>query len=974
MASTPKPAEPSTNSILKHLLLYCRRGLYGGSQASIWASIGWVLFLIFLAFIAQPIGTLISLGAGVILHLLHVLWEHGEHFWLGTEHEKRGDHSAPNGSPSTSPGALAPLWKWQRIGLWMFGSVGVFALIEEAKEYFHIFLASVLILFPAGVILTIAVLLFSDLRRKLWPTENTLEDLVTESLFRVVLAIPLSVLTASFIAGATSLLLFIMVEPQQSGHFVSLLWWWVSASFVCIVAAPRAFLGAFKFIVLRAFIGALISIALLVVFWIVSTHVALGRLNAASNDFELSRTAENRRHYSKIDYFEARERPNIAERIEGFIWSQFDPRHFLDTVGDPFVPASFSFQAESLASHEPHGATSPRVGKVQTFIRWMAKGCGCPDSLSPAEEREVKETVYWMEKDDAELTVYAAYHGAFCKELRQGLKSGMLRSWFILMFFVLGIMEAAHSPVTETSGRKTLRAPALTILVVGVGVVLALGALFVRYGVPSELVVKPNSVELPDSGGDVKLEWSAHHWHRCEMWLDWNQWVKRLECPGPDQGLRIAPNSSPWPAYYTVTVEAIGWLSRQSSRVSIVVSPPSQAMRRDFHVLRSNESDSLCAMAVDESGSIYLAGSSTCTFSGKGTDSSDFYVAKYDSVRKHQWEVGYAKYPGTICCVAVDHAHNVYFGGSFYWQDKPCSRSGMGDYDTTVSRSSAYLQKVGPDGNELGGIVVIGADEDDELSGLAIDTAGNVYAAGTTKPVCVRDLGESIESDAFLVKYNSNLERLGMVQFGTNHDDVATGVAVDASSMVYVTGYTKGPLYLENEQAFLAQFDGHEFDGNNKPGRWARKYGALSEVDWAQFIVPGPAPVLPVLSVDPSEEGIIYVAGGTGNRSFLGKYKANGDNVWFRPSELIRGSAIAAEAGALYQASNSLISKHDGGNGNLQWAYQLDSLYDSRALLVGPIGLYVAGETIRTVDSKPGPASRHVFVGKLVPERAQSKQ
>ena len=85
-----------------------------------------------------------------------------------------------------------------------------------------------------------------------------------------------------------------------------------------------------------------------------------------------------------------------------------------------------------------------------------------------------------------------------------------------------------------------------------------------------------------------------------------------------------------------------------------------------------------------------------------------------------------------------------------------------------------------------------GTSGDDFARGVAVDSSGNVYAAGMTAGGL--DGSNAGSNDLFVVKYNSSGTKQWTKQLGTSSHDYASGVAVDSSDNLYVSGYTAGGL------------------------------------------------------------------------------------------------------------------------------------------------------------------------------------
>jgi uncharacterized delta-60 repeat protein len=177
-----------------------------------------------------------------------------------------------------------------------------------------------------------------------------------------------------------------------------------------------------------------------------------------------------------------------------------------------------------------------------------------------------------------------------------------------------------------------------------------------------------------------------------------------------------------------------------------------------------NSSDRVNAIAVDDTGNVYVTGVSM----GSGTH-TDYATIKYSSDGIEQW---IARYNDTengrdeAVDLAVDASENVYVTGSSIGP-------GRTDFDYTTIKYNA-------DGGEQWITRFNGPrNSSDRTAALVIDDTGNVYVTGT----------------ASTVKYNAD----GIEQWVADKDSgyVPIAIALDKSNNIYVTGavYDFSPLF-----------------------------------------------------------------------------------------------------------------------------------------------------------------------------------
>ena len=98
----------------------------------------------------------------------------------------------------------------------------------------------------------------------------------------------------------------------------------------------------------------------------------------------------------------------------------------------------------------------------------------------------------------------------------------------------------------------------------------------------------------------------------------------------------------------------------------------------------------------------------------------------------------------------------------------------------------------------------------DDVWSIAVDTAGNVYTAGSTGGD-LYGFNAGVEFDIFVNKFDLLGNLIASVQFGTAYDDSQPYISVDSSGNVFIAGWTLGVFtgntFLGNYDVFVAKFN-----------------------------------------------------------------------------------------------------------------------------------------------------------------------
>ena len=319
------------------------------------------------------------------------------------------------------------------------------------------------------------------------------------------------------------------------------------------------------------------------------------------------------------------------------------------------------------------------------------------------------------------------------------------------------------------------------------------------------------------------------------------------------------------------------------------------------------------SIAIDPSGNVYVMGFQYFRGSGESVR-TDFVTIKYNSAGVQQWQRSYngPHSRGQTGYLGLDAANNVYIAGT-----------SMGEEDDEGTRQPDYaVIKYDNNGNQLWVRRYNGAAPAvrmDELRGMIVDPAGNVYITGTSE--------KDGRISTTTIKYATNGTEMWVERNNkaTNSTDEGNEITYDLDGNIYVTGAYK---------------DGLNF------GYETIKYSNDGTKQWASYyqIPNGHFGKATSIVVDHAQNS--YVVGFSRNSSFdnpqgnirIIKYNSAGVEQWnttynaippssllgvvFQYEDFIANIALGVDAN-LYIAtsvrSNFLTLKYNSSNGSLIW-------------------------------------------------------
>jgi hypothetical protein len=218
--------------------------------------------------------------------------------------------------------------------------------------------------------------------------------------------------------------------------------------------------------------------------------------------------------------------------------------------------------------------------------------------------------------------------------------------------------------------------------------------------------------------------------------------------------------------------------------------------------LGGSAQDNATAIAVDPAGNAYVAGfTSSPDFPVKNAiqprlkGSVNAFVTKLDA----SGSISYSTYLGgslsdMASSIAVDSTGSVYVAGAAMSADFPVAGAPQ---SKLAGESNAFIAKLSADGSRLVYSTYLGGTDADGASGIAVDSQGQAYITGVTSSRNFPTANAVLPAhaggffDGFVAKLNSAGNQFVYSTFlGGRGEDRALRIAVDGPGNAYVTGDT----------------------------------------------------------------------------------------------------------------------------------------------------------------------------------------
>jgi gliding motility-associated-like protein len=358
------------------------------------------------------------------------------------------------------------------------------------------------------------------------------------------------------------------------------------------------------------------------------------------------------------------------------------------------------------------------------------------------------------------------------------------------------------------------------------------------------------------------------------------------------------------------------------------------------------------SIAKDAAGNIFIGGATnndnaiatTGAYQTQMLGYDDGFIAKFTSDGRLLWATYYggSNYEN-IYSIAVDKNNDLIVAGSTF---SPDNMATPGAYQTVKTSptwgTSAFIAKFGTDGMRKWG-TYFGGEGVEAGYAVTVDNGNNILLTGsTTSFTGIATNGayqtahldtvnvSSLVSDAYLVKFDSNGNRIWGTYFGGIGQDAGYGITTDKQDNIIITGLTYSNTGIATNGAAQPAIGSVAPQGGDG---FVAKFNNAGSLQWATYCGGNSTDYGWCLGAD--SNGNIFVGGVTGSTNgiatpgtqqtttitnnfqdgFLMKYNANGAKVWGTyygggGSDLINGLAVDA-------ADNIWITGATGSNVNM---------------------------------------------------------
>lgn len=274
-----------------------------------------------------------------------------------------------------------------------------------------------------------------------------------------------------------------------------------------------------------------------------------------------------------------------------------------------------------------------------------------------------------------------------------------------------------------------------------------------------------------------------------------------------------------------------------------------------------------------------------------------------------------------------------------------------GPFLTNKPCTDDFLLQLSADGSSLAFATYFGGSGFEVVSSMTVDGAGNIYIAGATNSSDFPTTSGTVDTtfgggvcqnglfacaDGFVVKFSSDGSKLlESTYLGGNDDDFASGVALDTSGNIYVSGSTNSTNFPVTQGAYQTTHS----TGANQPDVFVAKLTPdMKTLTYSTFIGGTGSDLGLAIKVDST--GAAYVTGSTGSADFpttIGSFQTTyaGPATTFCDAEIDGSDLDQPSCGDIFVAklnpsgSALVYSTYIGGSGaDIAFNAALDSSND----------------------------------------------
>ncbi|MBI2280081.1 MAG: T9SS type A sorting domain-containing protein [Bacteroidetes bacterium] len=210
-------------------------------------------------------------------------------------------------------------------------------------------------------------------------------------------------------------------------------------------------------------------------------------------------------------------------------------------------------------------------------------------------------------------------------------------------------------------------------------------------------------------------------------------------------------------------------------------------------------------VTTDNKGHLYLTGSFSATFNldsitltnNSTINYTDIYLAQLDTNGNVLWAKSYGDIGSEgPSIISIDKSDNILITGHF---NSPSLMFDSITLTNNTNNDNIFLTKFNSSGDVLWANSIVNSNINDVFSGLTFDQVGNIFISGSFKSQTITFGSNTLynnsinNNDIFIVNYNSNGTPIWATSYGDVNDDFPSGVTLDNTGCIYVTGAFYSP-------------------------------------------------------------------------------------------------------------------------------------------------------------------------------------